>query len=88
MSIFMCIDIYKLYIYIDFSKTGNVEQELPRQNIFLYVSGFSGETGGPRFFHIFLGENILHFFDLQSTVPNGDEVRDTMLKQSEDCRAW
>ena len=34
MSIFMCIDIYKLYIYIDFSKTGNVEQELPRQNIF------------------------------------------------------
>ena len=54
MSTFMCIDIYKLYIYIyiDFTKTGNVEQELPLQNIFLYVSGFSGETGGPRFFHI------------------------------------
>ena len=33
----------------------------------------------------FLG---VFFLDLQSTVPNGDEVRDTMLKQSEDCRAW
>ena len=32
--------------------------------------------------------SFLFVFDLQSTVPNGDEVRDTMLKQSEDCRAW
>ena len=38
--------------YIDFTKTGNVEQELPLQNGFLYISGFSGETGRPRFFHI------------------------------------
>ena len=30
--------------YIDFTKSGNVEQELPLQNGFLYISGFSGET--------------------------------------------
>ena len=27
-------------------------EELPLQNGFLYISGFSGETGRPRFFHI------------------------------------
>ena len=58
----MCIDIYKLYIYIDFTKTGNVEQELPLQNIFLYVSGFSGETGRPRFFHIIPLQNGSLYF--------------------------
>ena len=29
-----------------------MEQKLPLQNGFLYISGFSGETGRPRFFHI------------------------------------
>ena len=38
------IDLF-LSDYIDFTKTGNVEQELPLQNGFLYTSGFSGETG-------------------------------------------
>ena len=36
--------------YIAFTKFGNVEQELPLQNGSLYTSGFSGETGRPRFF--------------------------------------
>ena len=49
-----CGDIHRSFLsdYIDFTKTGNVEQELPLQNGFLYISGFSGETGRPRFFHI------------------------------------
>ena len=55
---------------------------------FLYVSVFSGETGDQGSFTSFLGIIFYIFFELQSTVPNGDEVRDTMLKQSEDCRAW
>ena len=42
-----CGDIHRSFLsdYIDFTKAGNVEQELPLQNGFLYTSGFSGETG-------------------------------------------
>ena len=39
-----------------------MEQELPLQNIFLYVSGFSGETGRPRFFHIIPLQNGSLYF--------------------------
>jgi hypothetical protein len=48
--------------YIDFTKTGNVEQELPLQNGFLYTSGFSGETGRPRFFYIIPLQNGSLYF--------------------------
>ena len=48
--------------YIDFTKPGNVEQELSLQNGFLYISGFSGETGRPRFFHIIPLQNGSLYF--------------------------
>ena len=48
--------------YIDFTKSGNVEQKLPLQNGFLYISGFSGETGRPRFFHIIPLQNGSLYF--------------------------
>ena len=48
--------------YIDFTKSGNVEQELPLQNGFLYISEFSGETGRPRFFHIIPLQNGSLYF--------------------------
>ena len=48
--------------YIDFAKSGNVGKELPLQNRFLYMSGFAGETGRPRFFHIFPLQNGSLYF--------------------------
>ena len=60
----MCINIRIQYThYIDFTKSGNVEQELPLQNGFLYISKFSGETGRPRFFHIIPLQNGPCIFD-------------------------
>ena len=58
VSPFMCINLYKLYI--DFTKTGNVEQELPLQNMFFVkFQGFQGRQGS---FTSFLYKiNLLYF---------------------------
>ena len=63
MSTFMCIDIYKLYIYIDFTKTGNVEQELPLQNIFCTFQGFQVRRGDQGSFTSSLYKMDLCMFD-------------------------
>ena len=39
-----------------------MEQKLPLQNRLLYISGFSGETGRPRFFHIIPLQNGSLYF--------------------------